>query len=152
MNREIALEMPTFQLAIKQFQDFLANEGHSKSLLWICREDITWHDFKFFIKEPLPEENELVVEKLYERGCKRGLGLSLDVFCLLGSQPCCYIWLPEDERDAELAMVAGLKLNVPVEPTVAEPVKNWLLWRRHRKLGERSGAERWVERLPQRGV
>ena len=152
MIRDAVTQMPTLQEAIKQFREFLAKEGHSKKPLWICREDITWHNFKFFIKQPLPEGNALLVEKLYELGCEAGLGVSLDVFCLLDSHPCCYIWEPENKREAELAMVAGLKLTVPLNPILAKGVKKWLFWRRHRWLGKRAGAERWLERLPQRGV
>lgn len=152
MSRDTTPEMPGFQEAIKLFREFLTKEGHSKKILWLCREDIAWHDFKFYIKEPLSDENERLVEKLYEGGCERGLGVWLDVFCLLKSYPCCYIWLPKDERDAELAMVTGLKMTVPIKPVLAKPVKNCLIWRRHRRLGERAGEERWLEQLPQRGV
>lgn len=150
MSVDAMPEMPTFPEAIEQFREFLTKEGHPKRILWICREDIAWHDFKFYIKKPLPAANERLVEKLYEQGRERGFGVSLDVFCLLDSYPCCYIWLPEDEQEAELAMVAGLKMSVPVNPALAKPVKNWLLWQRHRRLGERAGGERWLERLPQR--
>lgn len=151
MNRNTTPEMPTFQEAIQQFREFLAEEGISKEILWLCREDIAWHDFKFYIRKPLPKENEQLVEKLYEHGCERGLGILLDVFWLLDSHAYCYIWLPEDERDAELAMVASLKMSVPKKPVLAEPVKNRLIWRRHRRLGELAGGNRWLEKLPQRG-
>jgi len=142
--------VPAFDHAIDSFELFLTEQGQSGNVLWIFRENITWHGGKFFVKFPLSEENRSLVAQLYKRGCERGLGVLIDMFCLVSSQPCCYIWLPQNERDAELALLAGLKLSAPSKPQVAQPVFSDALWRFHTWLGRRSGAERWLDRLPRR--
>lgn len=152
MRNETALEMPAFDDAIGQFLTFLTNQCLSSTVYWIFREDVTWHSHRFFIKQPLPAENYTLVKTLYERGRNRGLGILIEVFCLIESQPYCYIWLPEDERDAELALVHGLKLSVPVKLMVAQPIYSRMLWQMHKWAGKRASAEVWLERLPQRDV
>jgi hypothetical protein len=90
------------------------------------------------------------VAQLYEGGCEQGLGVLIDMFCLVTSQPCCYIWVPKNEREAELALLAGLKFSAPSNPQVAEPVFNDANWRFHASLGQSSGADKWLDHLPTR--
>jgi hypothetical protein len=151
MGMEHTHTLPAFDLAIDRFELFLTEQGQSRNTLWIFREDVTWHGGRFFIKLPLPGENRSLVAQLYERGCVRGLGALIDVFCLVNSQPYCYIWIPTNEREAELAQLAGLNLSAPSNPQVAQPVFSDALWRFHAWLGKRSGADKWLDRLPNRG-
>jgi hypothetical protein len=142
--------LPAFDHAIDSFERFLAEQGHSGNVFWIFREDITWHRGKLFVKLPLPSENQSLVAQLYERGCVQRLGLLMDMFCLVASQPCCYIWLPQNEQDAHLAQLAGLKFSAHSNPPIAQPVRNRLLWLIHGWLGKRAGAEKWLFQLPKR--
>jgi len=120
--------MPPFQEAVEDFRAFLATQGVNSKLLWIFREDVVWHQYRVFIRQPLPSNNERAVEVLYKRGVRRGLGISRGVLCLLKLRPCCYIRLPADEEDAEYAMLSGLKLSVPVNPLEARSVRGRLQW------------------------
>ena len=148
MSTESNPQMPVFGEAVKKFQKFLVSQHVSSELLWIFREDVISRKRRVLIKEPLPSENTRLVESLYERGCQRGLGVQLDMFCLLGSRPCCYVWLPEDEIDAQYMMVGGLKLSVPKDWLHARWVKSNLVWRVHVWLDEQSGWNKAEDRLP----
>lgn len=129
-------KMPIFGEAVEQFGGFLVSQGLSSELLWVFREDVCWRQQRLFVKVPVAEGNVGSVEKLYNLGVNRGLGVRLDVLCLLDTRACCYAWLPSDEEDASYAMLSGLKLSVPVEPMVAHAVRSELLWR----------AYKWLER------
>jgi hypothetical protein len=151
MSMQHTHTLPSFDLAIDSFELFLKEQGQTGKLLWIFREDITWHGGRLFVKLPLPGENQLLVAELYERGCVQGLGALMNVFCSINSQPCCYVWIPPNQREAELAQLAGLNLLAPSNPQVAQPVFSDALWRWHVWLGKRAGAEKWIDRLPIRG-
>jgi hypothetical protein len=144
-------QMPAFNEAVEHFRKLLVSQQISSELLWVFREDVTSHKRRVLVKEPLPFENERIAALLYERGCQRGLGVQLDVFCLLGSRPCCYIWLPEDEYDAHY-MIGNLKLSVPTDLLPARSVNSNLMWRVHVWLDERSGWNKAGERLPRRHI
>src|ERR687883_1752047 len=103
MSAEPTPEVPPFSDAIRQLKGFLAGQDISTDLLWVFREDIVSYKLRLYVREPLPSGNEMLVESLYERGLRRDLGIRLNVLCLLGSKPCCYIWLPKDREDAGYA-------------------------------------------------
>ena len=140
---------PTFARAVDDFQKFLAEQSVSPELVWIFREDVVSHDGAIFIREPLPKVNIAIAETLFERGWKRGLGVSLDVLCLVGSRHCGFIWLPKNEREAELHLLAGLKMSVPSKPMVASSVRNWFKWQWHKWFDEKSY---WLEQVPPRNI
>jgi len=142
--------MPVFGEAVRQFGGFLAGQGRSSDLLWVFREDVCWRNQQLLVKIPAPEENARHVESLYNLGVNRGLGVRLDVLCLLGSHPCCYVWLPSDEEDASYAMLSGLKLSVPTEPMVAQAVESALLWRVYKRLERGEAFKGIVEQVPLR--
>ena len=143
-------EMPVFGEAVRQFGDFLVSQRLPSEGPWVFREDVCWRQRQLFVKVPIPEENIGDVESRYNLGVNRGLGVQLNVLCLLGTRPCCYIWLPSDEEDAAYAMTSGLTLSVPTQPVKAREVKSGLLWGAY-KWQERSEAFTGiVERVPRR--
>ena len=143
-------KMPVFGEAVEQFGGFLASQGLSPDLLWVFREDVCWRKQRLFVKVPVSEENAGNVERLYNLGVNHGLGVRLDVLCLLGSRPCCYVWLPSDEEDASYAMLSGLKLSAPTEPVIAQAVRSGLLWRAYKWLEGGEAFKGIVEQVPQR--
>ena len=144
--------MPVFGEAVRQFGGFLESQGLSSDLLWVFREDVCRRRQHLFVKVPVPKENFGDVERLYNLGVSRGLGVRLDVLCLLDSRPCCYVWLPSDEEDAAYAMLSGLKLSVPTEPVIAQAVRNGLLWRAYKWLERSEVFAGIVERIPRPAV
>jgi hypothetical protein len=146
----IEYEMPVFGEAVRQFGGFLVSQGLSSDLLWVFRQDVCWRKQRLLVKLPVPEENTGHAESLYGVGVNRGLGVRLDVLCLLGSRPCCYIWLPPDEEDASYAMLSGLKLSTPTKPVIARAVRSGLLWRAYKWFERGEAFTGIVEQVPRR--
>lgn len=154
MSVEDETEVPAFPDAIRQCQDFLTGQSLASDLLWVFREDVAWRKRRIFVKEPLPAENERLVESLYESGRRRGLGIRLEVLCLLDSRPCCYMWLPQGRTEAEYALLlmSRFVISVPTDLRAAESIRNPLTWRWHKLIGGGAGWESVAERLPRRNV
>ena len=154
MSVETETEVPAFPDAVRQCQDFLTGQNISSDLLWVYREDVAWRKRRILVRYPLPAENERLVESLYERGRRRDLGIRLEVLCLLGPRPCCYVWLPQGRTDAEYALLLTSKfiISVPTDLRNAESVKNPLAWRWHKLVEGGTGRESIVERLPRRNI
>lgn len=109
-------DLPPFTDAAEQFRSFIDSQGHDADIAWIFRQDVVELGGQIFVRQPLLN-NESLVEAKYEEGVERGLGVSLQVFCWLDGRPLCYIWLPEDQVDADYRMLSGLKMSVPADPT-----------------------------------
>jgi hypothetical protein len=154
MSAEPKEEVPAFDEAIRQFKDFLAGQAVSTDLVWVFREDVVSYKLRLYINEPSLGENERRVESLYQRGLMRDLGIRLEVLCLLGARPCCYIWLPKDREDAGYALLLMSKfiVSVPTELAHARPVKNRLAWAAYKLLDEKSGWRDRAERVPHRNI
>ena len=126
----VMLQNSSFIEAKNYFQDFLIQEGLSKNILWVFREDIIPQKKGVLIKTPLPPENEDFVERCYEKGRKRGLGVCFHNFALLNSHPCCFIELPMDDIDAGYMMMSDVYLKCSKNTNLlnAKAVHNPLTW------------------------
>lgn len=118
-----------FEAAVKDFRAFIVGNGLPDRIAWVFREDVTTQGRQVAVRWPLSPGNETAVRRRYGDGIRRGLGLRLEVFCLLGEVSCCAIWVPEDDLAAEYAMLYGLKFLVPTDPVVARPIRDGPLWR-----------------------
>ena len=154
MSADIKPQVPTFGDAAKQLRDFLVGQSISSELLWVFREDVVWRKRRILVREPLPAGNVKLAESLYGEGRRRDLGIRLEVLCLLDSRPCCYVWLPQDQTDAEYALLLMSKfiISVPTDLRNAESVRNPLAWRWHKLFEGGAGWESIVERLPRRNI
>lgn len=112
---------PPFPGAVDKFKAFLSQQGRRTDLMWICRGDVVELWPHTYVRLPA-FGNEPLMEQHYHKGIDRGLGIRLQVFCFLADRPCCYVWLPKDEKDASYAMLPGLSFNVPSPLTV----ESWL--------------------------
>jgi hypothetical protein len=133
----------SFETAMEVFRRFIVEQGLPERTAWVFREDVTSRGRRIAVRWPVPPLNESAVRDRYETGARRGLGLRLEVLCLLNDVSCCVIWVPEDDLAASYAMLSGLKFAVPTDPITARPVRNsltwwWICWRDRRA---RSG---WV--------
>lgn len=130
-------ELPSFDDALQQFRAFIQSQGHGADLLWLFREDVVQRRRKVgierrassYVRKPI-DDDTMLVERKYQEGLRRGLGMQLGVFCFLGERPCCYIWLPRDQEEAQYRMLNGLTMNLPAEPErqIVTPVKCRLRW------------------------
>ena len=153
-NESIYQELPTFGEATEQLRAFLSSQQLSSEPIWVFREDVTSYKQRILIKEPVPPGNEVLVEMFYERGRQRGYGIRLEVLCVLGRQPCCYIWLPKDRIEAEYALMlfSPLIISAPTELPEAGRVTSKLKWRAYRWHDEKSGRHLLVDRVPRRNI
>ena len=146
---------PPFASAVDTFRVFLRGEGVSDSIRWI------WRDFIYTRRAPGSRHSwtrpiyldgrqsaDIVdVERYYDRGIDRGLGIALRVFCVADGSPCCYIYVPEDETDAEYRMMTSLKCWLPTPPPTAKLICNSI----HRavlRLFLRPSVNSWIEDVP----
>jgi hypothetical protein len=139
-----------FPAAIQSYKQFLSEQGLSTDIVWVFREDVTVKRRRVWVRWPLPPENPRLAEQRYEHGRNKGLGLRLDTFCLAGHRPCCYVWVPQDEIDADLDMSSELKMCVPTAPIHAKIMGSELLWLVITWLDLRWGCKDLGEELPQR--
>lgn len=129
ITKMIVLQNSTFLEAKTYFQDFLAQQGVSKDLIWVFREDIIPQADGILIKTPLPSRNEELVKRCYEMGYERKLGVCFIAFALLDSHPCCYVQLPSDDTEAEYMLMSdGLKCSMNTDLLEAKSVNSGLTW------------------------
>ena len=121
-------DTPPFDTALDAFLCFLVEQGFSKELVWVFREEVTNCRRRYWIRVPVPEMNAVLAQRHFERGRQRGLGVTLELFCRLEGRSACFVWWPEDEEAASYAMQGPLKLKVPTEPIDAVPVRWGWLW------------------------
>lgn len=146
---------PPFASAVESFSAFLRHENASDSIRWI------WRDFIYTRRAPGSRRSwtrtiyidgkrsaDLAdVERYYNRGIDRGMGIALCVFCLTDGIPCCYIYVPKDETDASCRMMTSLKCQLPIPPPTAKLVRNPFL-RSALRLFLRPSAISWIGDVP----
>ena len=148
MNR---CKLPSFEEATANLRSFLTIQGFNSDIVWICREAVLVQWPKLYVRTPLQNES-LLVERIYNEGVRRGLGVELQVFCFVGGCPCCHIWIPQDETDANYRMLVGLKLCIR-EPNVREtlvPVKNGFVWYWLNYFRFENRSRSWADDIPSR--
>ena len=148
-------KIPPFASAIDTFLGFLRGQGVSDSIRWI------WRDFIYTRRAPGSrrswtrpiyvdgnESAELAdVERYYNRGVDRGMGIALCVFCIADDMPCCYVYIPEDETDASYRMMTSLKCQLPTPPPSARLVCNPLR-RAVLRVFTRPSPSPWINDVP----
>ncbi len=126
---------PPFDEAVQSFRRFLKDQGVGDDIHWIWREGVcsrrapgSRRSWDRAVYANLAGSDSSLVERYYDHGVRRNLGVVLEVFCVADGRPCCFVFIPEDETEASNLMVAGLKLSVPTSPIPAKPITNSLLW------------------------
>jgi hypothetical protein len=154
MSGEFTPEIPTFNDAVKRFQDYLAGQNIYPEILWVFREDVVHRKGRILVKEPLPKKNLRIVESLYEHARQQDSAIRLEMLCLLGSRPCCYIWLPEDptDKDHSLLLMSKFAMGVPLELQPARSVRNILIWQVYKLLEGEADRVNSIERLPRKNI
>lgn len=83
----------SFAQAVEEFKKFLAENNLPTEILWIFLEDtfsrnIKFHETHFWLKLPLPEENENLAEKQFKFGQQKNLGICISAFALCEDKVC----------------------------------------------------------------
>jgi hypothetical protein len=107
-------------------------------------------NWRIWVRTPSPEQNPYRAEIVYEAARSRGLGVALEVLCMLDFVPCCFVRWPQDEVDASYAMISGLKLSIPHPLLAANSVGNSVVWWYRRWQEQRCSFPSYVARVPKR--
>ena len=143
-------ETPPFDEALAAFMNFIRDQGFSTDLAWVFREDVTNCINENWIRAPIPPVNEEIARAYFEYGRGEGRGVTVSVWCRLGDQSACYVWVPEDDEAASYAMQTPLKLSVPSSPSIALPVVSSLRWRWLTLTNRWHRCTRFLKSLPSR--
>jgi hypothetical protein len=140
-----------FSLAVAAFLGFLGRDRVANQVEWIFPEDLQLVDARFYVRVPVPDKNLARAQADYCKGIERGLGVELCVICWIGDCACSHVYVPGNEREAELhLMPAGLKMSYPTQGTLdgepscrgerreAIPVRNKVKWHLLRRKGARN--------------
>jgi hypothetical protein len=130
-----------FAEAVKEFKEFLARNNQPTEILWVFLEDTFYPNVEFierhfWLKLPLPEENENLAEKLYRIGQQRNFGICLTAFALCEGKVCCAVVVPKDEKDSEYMQMSPehLKFTCVIDMPVAQAVGSSFRWKLFRLL------------------
>lgn len=126
----------SFTQATQEFERFLADNNLPTEILWVFLEDsfsrnTDLHETHFWLKLPLPEENEKFAETHYKIGQQKNLGICISAFALCEDKVCCSLVIPKDKEDSEILFMSPkyLKFSITEDLPKAQPVKNPFQWK-----------------------
>ena len=130
-----SVEKTTWNEAFKTFRNFLDENGESFPILWVFKEDVfspKTKDFttQFWVRLPIPLENEKYVEASYQRAQKKGVGVGFSAFARCDQGLCCSVIIPADEEDAQYMLMspAYVKYSLVQDMPHGIPIRNRLRW------------------------
>jgi hypothetical protein len=125
----------SFAEAVIEFKEFLKENNLPTDILWVFSEDVFSRNIKlfetdFWLKLPLPKENEKFAAKHYKIGQQKNLGVGLSAFALCEDKICCSLIIPTDKEDSEYLFMSPkyLKFSFVSDLPVAKAVKNTFRW------------------------
>ncbi len=107
---KLAGDCPGFDDAVQRLQTFLSANGHPGNVQWVFREDLTSSRCRIWVRLPLAADNAEWARRCYEAGLKKGLGIKLEMLCVIGDTSFCYVWFPTDECEADQLMIIGTEV------------------------------------------
>lgn len=126
----------SFPQAVEKFKIFLAENNLPTEILWVFCEDTfsrktEFYEADFWLKLPLPEENEKLTEKYYKIGQTRNFGVCLSAFALCEKKICCSLVIPKDKKDSEYLFMSpeSLKFSFVKHMPTARVVRSSLMWK-----------------------
>jgi hypothetical protein len=135
METAMIISETSFTQAVAGFKEFLKENNLPTEILWLFSEDVfsrnvKYYEKEFWVKPPLPEENETLAEIHYKIGQQKNLGIGLSAFALCEDKICCSFIIPKDEEDSEYLFMSPkyLKLSFVIDMPTAIAVKNPFRW------------------------
>ena len=111
-----------FEDAVAEFLSFLERDRVANRVEWIFPEDLQLTNGCFYVRVPLPSENRARASAKYCEGLERGLGLELLVICWNGDCAYSTVYVPDDDREAELRM---MPVGLPTRLKLSYPSSGW---------------------------
>jgi hypothetical protein len=125
----------SFAEAVEGFKEFLGGNGLPTEILWVFSEDVFSRNVKFserefWLKLPLPEENEKLAERHYKTGQQKNLGVGILAFALCENKICCNLVVSRDAEDSEYLFMSPkyLKFSFINDLPIAKAVRNSFRW------------------------
>ena len=126
----------SFNQAIQSFKEFLADNNLPAEILWVFLEDTfqrnnEFYETDFWLKLPLPKENEEFAKEHYKIGQRKNLGVCIYAFALCEDKVCCSLVIPKDKEDSEFLFMSPkyLKFTFSEDLPKAQPVRSLLQWK-----------------------
>lgn len=136
MSESIEISEISFELAVEQFREFLADNGLPTELLWVFKEDVfckngDTYGTDFWLKLPLPDENEKIAKTLFKIGKTRDLGIAISGYARCEGKICCGLILPLNEEEFGYMMMSKqyMKYTFVIDMPEAKAVKSTLKWK-----------------------
>lgn len=125
----------SFEQAVENFKKFLARNNLSTDILWIFVEDTysrnnEFHETNFWLKLPIPEDNEKAAKAYYTIGQQKEFGVCISAFALCENKICCSLIIPKDEEDSGYLLMSPkyLKFTFLKDLPVANLVRSNFRW------------------------
>ncbi|HMT09722.1 MAG TPA: hypothetical protein PKA82_17170 [Pyrinomonadaceae bacterium] len=145
-----------FENAVASFRHFLDSQEVTDPIVWIFVEDVlttigqqSFHS-PFWLKSPIPNENEELARYAYIQAQERGFGVGLIGFARYSAGLCCAVLAPTDDIDAQYSMLGpdGVRYSLVSTLRTAREIKSPLLWKIMKLLRFRFRDGNYVENLP----
>ena len=125
----------SFAEAGTSFREFLDENGETEPILWtfvedVCSRNTNHHETKFWVKLPIPQENENFAEICFKLAKRRNLGVALVAYARCEYGLCCAIIMPADEEDAQYSMMTptAIRYSIVQDMPTAIAVKRSFRW------------------------
>ncbi len=126
----------SFSQALLEFKNFLEHNKLPTEIVYVLCEDTFSRKSKhfetdFWIRFPLPSNNESLAERHYKIGQEKALGIGICAFAICESKTCYGLVIPRDSEDSEFLFMSTkyLKFSFIEDMPVAKPVRNYFHWK-----------------------
>jgi hypothetical protein len=118
--------------AEQKFSHFLDTNGYPTRIRWIMADQIVVGDERHhFIRSTGAQQALAEMERRYDVGLQRGLGILLQAICATHGETVASVYIPTDTTDAQNRMIRpGLKLSCPTSLITASVVEDSDEWER----------------------
>lgn len=108
------IAIPEFVEAEVLFKKFLSENGYSKQLSWVFREDLNLgRNHEILLLQPDIVRNREIVEQAFDQARLISVGIMLDVLCPIESGgACAFFFVPDSREEAERRLLSGLKFGI----------------------------------------
>ena len=136
MTTKSGIAETSFEQAKQEFTSFLVQNGLDQTILWVFTEDVySWKTDKyskeFWLKLPLPVDNEEFARRHFEFGKEQGFGICLTAFASCSDGLCCSFIVPADDLDAQYLLMGPEHIKysfINRDMPVAKVIRSRFLW------------------------
>ena len=146
------LDFTTFEEAVASLRRFLNENGHPADLFWVFRDDV-WKrsPTDVLLKYPVPRENTLLAQKVFDEGRERGL-VDVRAVANAAGKVAVTVWFPkfpeEEVQGWNRGMVISIAKPLPRAKTIGT-LQWWLFsclprFRHYQKADMFIGTKTWA--------